>query len=288
MKKNNTLLTLVSLIILLSAIVSIVGIVTSRNPEYSTFTAITGETVTIYGTGIYKNDSVSVVAQGIASDMVTLFIAVPAAIVALFLSQKNLFKARLALSGLLGYFLYTYTSYTFLWNYNPLFIVYTVLMSLSLFAFIQSLTSFDLNSIKSHFSENLPVKWISGYLISISVLIGLLWLGKLAPTFGGATPVGLEHYTTLVIQGMDLGFIVPAGLFGAVQLLKRKPIGYLLGSVLIVKGIAMLIAISMMIINMMIQGVDVSWVEMVIFFGLAFISCGMFVILLKNTKEKAT
>jgi hypothetical protein len=87
---------------------------------------------------------------------------------------------------------------------------------------------------------------------------------------------------------MDLGFIVPAGLFGAVQLLTRKPIGYLLGSVLIVKGIAMLIAISMMIINMMIQGVNVSWVEMVIFFGLTCISCGMFVILLKNTKEKAT
>jgi hypothetical protein len=283
MKNNKTLFILVMLILILSAIVSIIGILTSQNPEYYTFTAITKETVTIYGTGIYKNDSVSVVAQGIASDMVTLFLAIPVTAIALYLFHKNSFRAQLTLTGLIGYFLYTYTSYTFLWSYNPLFIVYTTLMSLSLFAFIIAMTSFDLTTIPHRFSGKFPVKLISGYLIAISILLALLWLGKLAPTFGGAIPVGLEHYTTLVIQGMDLGFIVPAGLITAFLLIKRRALGYLLSSVLIVKGTAMLIAISMMIINMIIQGVYVSWIEIVMFFGFTALSFVTYSLLLKYT-----
>jgi len=246
MKRNKTLFVLVIMILLLSATVSIIGILTSQNPQHTTYTAITGEVVTVYGTGIYKNDSVSVVAQGIASDMVTLFLAIPASLIALFLA-----------------------------------VIYTVLMSLSLFAFIIAMTSFDLSDITHRFSGKFPVRWISGYLISISILLALLWLGKLAPTFGGAVPVGLEHYTTLVIQGMDLGFIVPAGLVTAYLLLNRKPLGYLLSSVLIVKGIAMLIAISMMIINMMLQGVRVSWVEIIMFFGFTVLSFFTYSLLLK-------
>lgn len=283
MKNYKTLFILVMLILILSAIVSFIGIMTSQNPEYYTFTAITKETVTIYGTGIYKNDSVSVVAQGIASDMVTLFLAIPVTAIALYLSHKKSFRAQLTLTGLIGYFLYTYTSYTFLWSYNPLFIVYTTLMSLSLFAFIIAMTSFDLTTVHLRFSERFPIKLISGYLIAISILLALLWLGKLAPTFGGAIPVGLEHYTTLVIQGMDLGFIVPVGLISAFLLIKRKALGYLLSGVLIVKGIAMLIAISMMIINMMIQGVNVSWIEIVMFFGFTALSFVTYSLLLKYT-----
>ena len=283
MKNFKTLFMLVIMILILSAMVSIAGILTSQNPEYYTFTSITKETVTIYGTGLYKNDSVSVVAQGIASDMVTLFLAIPATAIALYLCSKNSFRAQLTLTGLIGYFLYTYTSYTFLWSYNPLFIVYSLLMSLSLFAFIIAMTSFNLTTITHRFSDKFPIRLISGYLIAISILLSLLWLGKLAPTFTGAVPVGLEHYTTLVIQGMDLGFIVPAGLITAYLLIKRKALGYLLSSVLIVKGIAMLIAISMMIVNMMLQGVDVGWIEIVMFFGFTAYSFFNYSLLLKFT-----
>lgn len=283
MKNIKTICALVIMILILSATVSIIGILTSQNPENYTFTAITNESVTIYGTGIYKNDSVSVVAQGIASDMVTLFLAIPATAIALYLSNKNSFRAQLTLTGLIGYFLYTYTSYTFLWSYNPFFIVYTALMSLSLFAFIMAMTSFELTTITQRFSDKFPIKLISGYLIAISIMLALLWLGKLAPTFGGAVPVGLEHYTTLVIQGMDLGFIVPAGLITACLLIKRSALGYLLSGVLIVKGIAMLIAISMMIVNMMLQGVSVSWIEIVMFFGFTAFSFFNYSLLLKYT-----
>ena len=284
MKNNKTLFLIVIMILLLSATVSIIGILTSQNPQQYSFTAITGETVTIFGSGIYKNDSVSVVAQGIASDMVTLFLAIPATIVALYFTTKNSFRAQLTLTGLIGYFLYTYISYVFLWTYNPLFILYTALMSLSLFAFIIAMTSFDLTNIIHRFSDKFPTRLISGYLMAISILLALLWLAKLAPTFGGAIPIGLEHYTTLVIQGMDLGIIVPAGLITAYLLIKRQALGYFLSSVLIVKGIAMLIAISMMIVNMMLQGVSVSWIESVIFFGFTLFSFFTYSLLLKYAR----
>lgn len=192
------------------------------------------------------------------------------------------------LTGTLGYFLYTYMSYSFLWMYNPFFIVYVILMSLSLFSFVLAMMSFDLGSITLHFSERLPVKFLGGFQIFIAFAIGMLWLGEIAPSiFQGVIPVKLEHYTTYVIQAMDLGIVVPAAVLSGILLIKRNPFGFLLSSVIIIKGITMLSAISAMILNQALHNVEMSIAEVVMFpfFNLFAIAC--LVILLKNSREKA-
>ncbi len=284
MKRNRSIYVLVGLIALLSIIVSLVGIFSSGGPGNYEFDAITGETVTIYGIGVYAYDSVSVASQGIASDVITLLLGVPLLLIALILWHKHSFRGTLLLTGTLGYFLYTYTSYVFLWMYNPFFILYVILMSSSLFAFIMMMMSMDYVNIKDYFSPKLSIKLFASYQYLIGTFIFILWMGKIIPTiFEGETPVGLEHYTTLVIQGMDLGIIVPVAFLSATLLIKKKPMGYVITSVVLVKGFTMLLAISGMMINMMIHEVTMELIPTIMFFSLALISIFIFIKLLRQT-----
>lgn len=286
MKFKKSVLILVVMIIVFSTLSSILGLFSSEGGHPYDFLSIGGESIKIFGSGLYKNDSISTVAQGQASDLVTLILAIPLLTISLIQSYRGSIKARLILTGTLGYFLYTYMSYTFLWMYNPLFIVYVLLMSASLFAFIMSILSFDIEKMPTMFSDQLPTRFLGGFQLFIAFGIGMLWLAKIAPTIINNTiPLGLEHYSTLVIQGMDLGFVVPAATLSGILLIKRKPLGYLMSSIIIIKGITMLTCISAMIVNSMLKGITISIVEIVIFsfFNLVAVVC--LIVLLKNTKN---
>lgn len=68
-------------------------------------------------------------------------------------------------------------------------------------------------------------------------------------------PIGLEHYTTLVIQGLDLGILIPTQVIAGVLLIKRKTFGYLLASGMTIKLITLLTALTAMIVGQAFTGV---------------------------------
>lgn len=288
MKFKKTISLLVIIIAILALFASVYGIFSNQgNVEYE-IQSFRGDPVTIYGKGLYQNDSVTIAAQGKAQDVVTIILGIPLLFISLCLARKGSLKGRLLLTGTLGYFLYTYISYTFLSMYNPLFLFYVILMSASFFAFTLSMMSFDIEGLSSSFNKKLPVKFIGGFQLFIAVTIGMLWLGKIIPSLvNGTTPLGLEHYTTLVIQGMDLGFIIPAAFISGILIIKRKPFGYLLSSVIIIKGITMLTAITAMIIGQAIAGVQMNFVEMAIFPVFNVAAIYTFFLLIKNINEKS-
>lgn len=288
MKYKKIISILVIIIVFLSLAASICGILSAGGRGTYVIKSFHGEAVSIYGKGLYCNDSVSVASQGIAQDIVTVILAIPLLIISLYFTRKDLLKGRLLLTGTLAYFLYTYISYSFVWMYNSLFLVYVALMSTSFFAFLLTMMSFDkIENLPLYFNEKLPLKFIGGFIIFMGTAIGLMWLGRiLPPLINGTIPVGLEHYSTLPIQALDLGFVVPAAIISGTLLIKRNPFGYLLSSVIIIKGITMLSAITAMIIGQILTGVTVSLVEIIIFpiFNLIIIFC-LFLIM-KNIKEK--
>lgn len=288
MRFKKAITILVLLIAALSIFSCAMGLFSTGGPGGHEIESFWGKNVSIYGQGIYKNDSAAVVAQGIAQDAVTLMLGIPLLLISLYLSQKASLKGKLLLTGTLGYFLYTYVSYVFLWMYNPLFIVYVILMSASFFSFTLCMMSIDVQRLKEAFSDKLPVKFLGGFQIFFSIALCLLWLKMIIPTIvSGSIPAGLEHYTTLVIQGMDLGFIVPVAFLSGVLLIKRNTYGYLLSSVVIMKGITMGAALTAMIINQYLNGVPMGITEIIMFpiFSL-FIGICLY-ILLKNIKKSA-
>ena len=186
----------------------------------------------------------------------------------------------------MGYFLYTYASFVFGAAYNVLFLLYVALFSLGLITFIESLLAIDVAALPGRFSPRLPRRSIAAFLWAVAGFLLLAWLGRIVPALrAGAPPYGLESYTTLVIQALDLGLIVPAAAIAGVQLLKRRPLGYLLASIVLVKGLTLALAVSAMAVNMKLAGVAVKTEEMVMFPLLTVVGLVMTVILLKHVRE---
>jgi hypothetical protein len=277
---------LVLLVAVLSGFAAGAGIFSSGGNGESVHRTIRGGQVTLYGQGVYRDDSVSMAAQAVAQDVVTLVIGIPMLLFALYLARRGLLKGRLLLAGILGYFLYTYASMSFLSMYNSLFLVYVFLMSASFFAFTLTFMSFDSMQLQRAIGGRFPSGIIGGFLIFIGTVIALMWLGRIAaPMREGTVPLGLDHYTTLVIQAMDLGFVVPVALLAGTLVLRKNAFGSLLASIVIVKGAALSISVSAMIVGMLRAGEQVSLVEIIIF---PIITAGvilMLVILLGAIKE---
>lgn len=266
MKYRKSVGILVAFIAGLSLLAGIIGILPTTGTGVHTFSSLHGETVHLYGKGIYSNDSVAAAVQAIAQDWVTVFLGVPLLALSCYFARKSSLRAQILLAGTLAYFLYTYMSYTFLCMYNPLFLVYVTLMSMSFFALILVMLSFDLEVLKNAFSDDLPVKTIGIVILVFAGAIGLMWLGRIVPPLlKGDFPSILEHYTTLVIQAIDLGFVIPVSILSAVLLMKRRPIGLLLSSVMCMKGATMLTSLSAMVISQARSGVEMSIAEIVVF-----------------------
>jgi hypothetical protein len=160
-------------------------------------------------------------------------------------------------------------------------------MSACFYAFVLSIMSIDLEKISEQFSEKLPRKAIGFFLIFIAVIISLMWLKIIiTPLMNGAVPTALEHYTTLVIQALDLAFIVPTAILAGVLLIRKKPFGYLLAPVIIIKFAALLMAITAMIIAQIISGIVVDKIQVGIFFVFDLIVIGCLIMIMKNIKKE--
>jgi hypothetical protein len=248
---------------ILSAIVAAVSLFYNQEINVGQeIETVYGKTVALYGRGIYHNDSLSMAVQAKGQDLVTLFLGVPFLLYSLCLNRKNTLLGRFYLTGILAYFLYTYTVYCFAGFYNVFFVACCALMGLSFYAFVACITSFNMPKLKERFSEKLPRKYLGVSNIIFAILIGMNWLSRLIPA---ETAAYLEHYTTLPVQAMDLGLLLPTIIFASIMLMRKQPWGYLLTPIVTFKGLTLLIALDSMIVFMVMHGVEVSIADLVIF-----------------------
>ena len=258
-KKENTLSILVFGIAIFSTIATLFGIFSSGEIDVIQFTSIHGKEVSIYGKGIYKYMSADVAIQGIAQDYVTLFLAIPLLFIGLFKYRKGSKKGAFLLAGTLGYFLVTYLFYIAMGAYNELFLIYATLIGSSFFALLTTLFSFHIQDIDRDFKNNSITKMVGIFLIINSILIGILWLGIVIPPLidGTIYPDNLEHYTTLIVQGFDLGLLLPLSFVSGLFLLQKRKIGYLAGVTYVIFLSILMTALTAKILAMMMHGVNV-------------------------------
>jgi hypothetical protein len=287
MKRKQIITLLAILIAVISAITSAYGIFSNDGTGSFTYSTIRGTEVEIYGYGIYKHMSADVAIQGIAQDYVTLCVAVPLLIISLIGYRKESIKSKFILTGTVGYFFVTYLFYTAMGMYNIMFLGYISLLALSFFALFNLLTGFDLNKIRSYFSDKTPTRLVGTFLIINVIGIALLWLGIIVPPLidGTIYPAELQHYTTLIVQGFDLGLLLPIAFVSGFMLVRKKPMGYLLGTSYIIFLSLLMTALTAKIIAMAINGVNVIPVIIIIpSFNLFAIIC--LVLLIKNIRDE--
>lgn len=177
-------------------------------------------------------------------------------------------------------------SYAFLMFYNPLFLLYVADMALSFYGFVISIQLLKQEEVVEKLQDNMRTKGLRIFLIITGVVIALMWCGRILPMIGnGKAPVGLDNYSTLGIQVLDLGVIVPA-CFVISHLLKVKDkLGYILGPVIIIKAVTLVVAVLTMALCMSLSGIEVAPVEYISFGGICIVAFYFLIRVLKQIRE---
>jgi hypothetical protein len=187
--------------------------------------------------------------QMIGQDVFTLAVALGLLILPLLGNEK----AKLVQGGFFAYMVYTYVFYAFSVQFNVLFLVYIALCSFSmlgLFMVFRQLSVISLMDMKGW-----ALKGSGIYLIVVCSILAFLWLGDIIGRMSGSplleTPNG-EPLTPVYI--LDLGFVIPACLYGAIQSLRRKFWGILLTGVMLIMVASMGFALMAMAIGLYAYG----------------------------------
>ena len=236
MKQQAALNWLVPVITVLAFLAAGFGLLTQNTGNPMTFTNVRGETVDIWGQGLYQYDTPIGASGFIAADMITLFLAIPILVISFFMYRRGSLKGGLLLTGALSYFLYNYTSMGFGAVYNNFFLAYTLIFGASLYGLIVGLLCFDLKSFPSHFDGRLPRNGIGIFLIVSGVILSLIWLvlSIIPALFANTVPFEASYYTTFITGIIDIGLVAPALLVGGVLIRRGTPFGYLLASTMLI------------------------------------------------------
>jgi len=235
-KNNNQSLHLVTfIIIILGIITSAVGLLYTTGGEPFDFVNQYGDTVKIYGDGLYAADSYFRAPIFRGTDFTILCIAIPILIIALFLDvKKKTLKSRLLLMSVIALFTYYSASIAFGVSYNVLHLVYIALFSASLFGLIMAMGSIDTNKIAASMGDAIPYRGIYIFLALTGVALIVAWLPDIVNSLVAKRPLELiEVYTTEITYVVDMGVIAPAALICLFQLKKRRAMGYMLLGILL-------------------------------------------------------
>jgi len=257
--KPSTVLLLIIVISVLSGIATITGIYSDGGPGKYIYETIHGGTVQIYGQGVYKHMTPDVAIQGKAQDVITLLVAIPLMLISIPGYFRKIIKWHFILTGTIAYIFVTYLFYMAMGTYNELFLIYVSLTGVSFFALLKLV--FSLISVKDfiHFSTDTPVKITGGFLMFNAVVIGMMWLGVVIPPLldGSIYPTSLHHYTTLIVQGFDLGLLLPISFISGWYLYQKKMTGIITGVPYIVFLSILMTALSAKIIAMGLHGINI-------------------------------
>ncbi|MBE0431931.1 hypothetical protein IBX73_00545 [candidate division WOR-3 bacterium] len=252
MKHRTAIGILAFCVVAMAAIAAATGIVSKEGPGPYEYESIRGQTVVIYGHGIYQHMSADVAIQGIAQDYVTLFVGIPLLLIALYLARQGSLRARFLLTGTLGYFLVTYLFYTAMGMYNYLFLAYVFLLGASFFAFALALHGLPVQTLPERMRAPQLVPIVGVFLLVDAVLVALMWLSTVVPPLldGTIIPVAVQHYTTLIVQGFDLGLLLPMAFVAGLLAVRKRPAGYLMCTVYVVFLSIMMTALTSKLVFM--------------------------------------
>ena len=221
------------LIVGLALLAASVGLFWQRDTGSVDFTTLRGATMSTYGQGLYRYDSLFKGAGARGTDVVTLGLALPLLVASILLYRRGSARGALLLTGTLAFFLYVYASLALSLAYNELFLVYVALFSASLFAFVLAFAG--LLPLAATFSAHLPRRAIAIFMLAAGLLTAYVWLEPIVGGLvAGQAPRWLEGYATMVTEVLDLGIIIPSAVLAGVMLLRRDPRGYLVAFPLLV------------------------------------------------------
>lgn len=235
---------------LLAGVTAGLGVFARGDGTYETVTSPRGVTYPMATSGIYAYNSQQVVAEGLGWDVFTLFVAVPAMLAGAYFVARGSFRGRLFALGLLAYFAYQYLEYSVGWAFGPLFVLFIAIFAASLAGLLWLGVSVARDGVEGRFADRFPGRAFALPVVTLAVLLSLLWFQRIAVGLGGdLASAGLYGETTMVVQALDLGLVVPISLLVAVMAWRGSPAGRALAAVYVVAAVAMAAAIFAMVVS---------------------------------------
>lgn len=189
-------------------------------------------------------------AEGRAQDAVNIAVIVPLLLSSALLARRGSVAARIVWMGTLVYLLYEFALYCFAVHFSALFLVYTTGLGLSFYAAVGSLSSLDPAEIASRYGSRVPIKTMAGGLFVLAVATAASWLKEIVPAIlAGVVPPSISEagQITSPVYVLDLAIVLPAFVVAGVQLLRRKPVAFVLAPVLLVFAVLMIVALAVMV-----------------------------------------
>jgi hypothetical protein len=124
------------------------------------------------------------------------------------------------------------------------------------------MSQLDVEGISRAFRAKTPVKWISGFMLFFALFLGGLWGARSMSFFvTGQVPQDIVQtgHPTGVVYAIDLALLVPGLVLGAIWLWQRRPWGYVLGSVMMIKATTYALALIAMSLFSDRAGIPGAW-----------------------------
>jgi hypothetical protein len=234
---------------LMAGVAAAAGVFLRGTGAFETVTSPRGETYEMTTDGVYSYNAVRLVAEGVGWDVFTLIVTVPALLAVLPSVARGSFRGRLVAVGLLGYFAYMYLEYAVTWAFGPLFALFIAIYAASLVGVVWIGASLAADGLADRFVDSYPRRSWAALSLGMAALLTLLWAGRIIQGLSGDVSGLLHGETTMTIQALDLGIVVPITVVTALMALRRRPGGMAAAAAFAVTFVAMSAAIGSMLVS---------------------------------------
>lgn len=158
------------------------------------------------------------------------------------------------------------------WAFGPLFPLFIAIYAASLGGIVWLGTSIAREG-SDRFGAGFPRRAFAVLSVAIASLLSLMWAQRIALGLSGdLAGAGIHGETTMVVQALDLGLVVPTALVVATLVWRRSAAAYKMAAVYSVTAVAMSSAIMAMLVSAGIVTGDLQLPPIVIFGAFAFAS----------------
>lgn len=224
----------------------------------------------------------TIVAFQFFQDFVSL-LAAPALVVAMLFAARGSRSALAIWAGLLLYAGYYYVFYVFDFVYTVFYPLYLALMGMAFFSLVGLINAIDAERFATGIKTNMPVRLIAAVL-GMTLLFVPIWLMGIVQ---GITTQ--QAGDTDLVFVLDLAFLLPACLYAAVQVWRRRPIGFVLAGPLLLKATlsGVLLAGGGLLLSLQL-GQPILWEQMSLYLFLALAGGVTLAAYLRNLKSDET
>jgi len=240
--------------------------------------------ISITNNAIYK-DGEWANAQWLGQDIVTLFIVAPMLFIAYYQAiRKQRWKWNMVLTGILFYFVYTYTFFAIVAKLTFLYLFHLPIFGLSLIGLFITLSNL-MHTGHTIKINNTALKFgVTGFLMTVAFMLSFLWLSEIIshltiPNYKSDTPNGEP---ALIVYSLDLALVVPLMVIAVVGYWKNKQYGTILIGVMLTKSATIGFALMAMSVSMYIQEISLDSFLIFLWFFIGILGVLLTVIFLRK------